>query len=314
MNARCIIWKWVVLSAVGLAMSSCGGLGTEDSETVAFGGIGTPPVVRTGFEPSGGIVVHGPDGQTSDIPAGGFTPEEDIVFTDPDNPEESLTELSEILAKNAGKKGSWEQSITIARKLSMRQGKPLLIWFTDSDRSPMCKALSRELFSTKPFEDWAEKNLIRMQVDPSTDISEMNLTLGQQETMRSELRTYVNRLKKKYRVLGTPSLVLLSPSGAVMGRYRGYQKGESDFTWGLIKQGVVSAEHSYKAWRKDLEKRDYREWTDQQGRTVFAKLERYDDGKLSLIEPDGERSTTYEKRLSLADRRWIAEQKEKRGR
>ncbi len=306
MHLLCVAVAAVLLSACG--NSSLPGSG----ETIAFGGVGAPPIVRSGLQPNG-TIVQPPSGQPNTGPITGFTPEEDIHFTDPDNPEESLTELSAVLAENAAKRGPWEQSITIARRRAMREGKPLLIWFTDSERSPKCKTLSRELFSTKKFEKWAQENVIRLQVDPSTDISEMNLSLAQQETMLSELRTYVNRLKKKYRVMGTPSLVLLSPSGAVTGRYRGYQKGESEFTWGLIKQGVVSANHSYKAWRKDLEKRGYREWTDRRGRTVFAKLVQYDKGTLTLIEPDGARSETHESKLSSRDKEWIAEQKEKRG-
>ena len=189
----------------------------------------------------------------------------------------------------------------------------MLIWFTDSDRSPMCKVLNRELFSTKEFGKWADENLIRLKIDSNADLSDFDLSLGQQETMRTEMRTYVIRLKKKYRILGTPSLVLLSPSGAVMGRYRGYQKGQSDFTWGLIKQGVASSKHADKSWRKDLEARGYREWRDRKGRHVFAKLARYKDGTLTLIEPDGTRSSTEMSKLSAADQRWIQEQKDRRG-
>ena len=277
-----------------------------------FGATGIPPQLKSSGTPEAGTPVT-PGGNASATPqAAAFTAEEDIVFTDPDNPDSTLPELSTLLAAPK-KRGPWEDSETIARKRSAREGKPLLIWFTDSARSPMCKALSQELFSTPDFEKWAEENLVRLRVDTSPKLDDPDLSLDEKETRRADIRNYVTRLKKQYKILGQPSLVMLNPSGEVVGRYRGYKRGDAEFTWGLIKQGVAASEHAYKGWRSAMEKKGYREWQDRKGRKVFARLTGYKDGILTLIEPDGTRSRTSENKLCDQDRAWIDEQKRLRG-
>jgi thioredoxin-related protein len=242
-----------------------------------------------------------------------LTPEEDIVFTNPDDPEASLPELSTLLSATPKRRGPWEQSETIAKRRAAREGKPLLIWFTDSARSPMCKALNEELLSTPDFEKWAAEKLIRLRVDANAQVDDPDLSLGDKESRLVDLKNYVERMKKQYKVLGYPVMVLLNPGGEVIGRYRGYKRGDANFTWGLIKQGEAASSHAYQSWRSSLEKKDYREWHDRQDRKVFAKLVSYSNGSLILIEPDGTRSRTHENKLSDSDRAWLAEQKRIRG-
>lgn len=266
---------------------------------------GVPPVIRSAGQDTGTRVRPGPAVQ--------LTPEEDIVFTDPDNPEASLPELSTLLATAPKRRGSWEQSETIAKRRAAREGKPLLIWFTDSARSPMCKALSQELFSNPEFEAWAAEKLVRLRVDANVVVDDADISLGEKENRLVEIRAYVTRMKRQYKVLGHPVLLMLNPSGEVLGTYRGYKRGEADYKWGLIKQAEAASAHSYQAWRKSLEKKGYREWRDRQDRKVFAKLTNYSKGTLTLIEPDGTRSRTHENKLSDEDRAWLAEQKRMRG-
>lgn len=302
--------------ALGLcaALTSCAKLG-KDPKTEPpnpFGPTGVPPHLRAG---NGGSNAVTPGGNVKMGPiAAAITPEEDIVFTDPDNPDASLPELATLLtpAKN---RGPWESSDTIARRRASREGKPLLIWFTDSQSSPMCKALNEELFNKSEFEQWAGEKLVRLRIDANerAAASDPDLSLDEKMTKETDVRNYVINLKKRYKVLGHPTLILLNPGGEVVGRYRGYRRGDADFTWGLIKQGEIAAMTAYRGWREDLEKKGYREWQDTKGRKVFAKLLNYHQGELVLMEPDGTRSKTKEARLSDADRSWIGQQKAKRG-
>lgn len=266
-----------------------------------------PPMLRAGTEDEGTPVK--PPGPA----AMGLTPEEDIVFTDPDNPDSNLPELSALLTAAPKRRGPWEQSENIAKRRAAREGKPLLIWFTDSARSPMCKALNEELFSNPEFEHWAKEKLVRLRVDANVQVDDPDFSLEEKETRLVDLKNYVARMKKQYKVLGQPYLILLNPGGGVIGRYPGYKRGGADFTWGLIKQGEVASTHAYQSWRASLEKKGYREWRDCQDRKVFAKLTSYSNGSLTLIEPDGTRSRTHEDKLSDADQEWINEQKRIRG-
>lgn len=285
-------------------LSSC----VNTRSTAAFGQAPEGPTF-TGANDGQGEGAANPE--AFDARPTGFTPEEDIVFTDPDNPDASLPELSGILTDPELQRGPWERNIRLARKNSIREGKPLLIWFTNSQRSPRCRQLAQELFNRPEFQEWAGQNLIRMKVDESEDFDSDDRSLSEVQSLRVEFAAYVKRLKNHYKVLGLPSLVLVDPRGRVVGHYRGYKPGQADMTWGRLKQGVVASNHGHKAWSKELKSRGYREWRDLQGRKLIAKLLRYDKGTLHLVEPDGSRAVVQEKQLSMADRRWIESEKAK---
>jgi thioredoxin-related protein len=298
------------------ALTSCGplGIGKKPAEKKPdeqpFGPTGIPPQLRPKNPDPGTPVLPGGN-QASTSRAAALTPEEDIVYTDPDDPDAPLPELSSLLAN--AKRGPWEESETVAKQRSAREGKPLLIWFTDSESSPMCKALSQELFSTNDFGNWATEKLVRLRVDAANiKIKDPNADLSDSESYRISVKNYYASLKKRYKVLGLPSLILLNPSGEVIGRYRGYKRGDADFLWGQLKHGEAVSSTAYQTWRKSLEKKGYRDWQDRRDRKVFAKLTSYSKGHLTFIEPDGTRSQTLETHLSDNDKAWLAEQKKLR--
>ncbi len=268
-------------------LCSCGKKGPEKKP---FGPTGIPAPLRSSASVEDGTAVTPGGNAQADI--FGMTPQEDIVFTDPDNPDAGIPELENLMS--APKKGPWEDSITLARQEAAREGKPILIWFTDSNKSPMCKALSQELFATAAFGKWAEKHLVRLRVDSSISVDDTGMSLDEKVNRQTEMRNYVKKLKKRYKVLGHPTLLVLNPGGEVVWRDTGYKRGEADFQWGLIKQAEVASSHQYESWRKDLEGKGYREWEGAKGRKVFAKLVNYSKGTLILIEPGGERYKTDE--------------------
>ncbi len=308
------VLPWLIAGVLGL--SGCGLVGIKSKPAPkpemdkTFGETGIPPQLRGRDAAAGEGTVVTPGGNKPRLDASAFTPMEDIVFTNPDDPDAQLPELADLLA--APKSKAWEESETIARSRSVREGKPLLIWFTSSQNSPMCAALSEELFSTGDFEKWAMEKLVRLRVDDTVRVKDPGLSLDEAKTREIDIKNYVAALKKRYKVMGHPTLILLNPGGEVVGRYVGYQRGTAATTWGLIKHGESVAARQYAGWRADLEKKGYREWQDRRGRKVFAKLVSYNKGELTLIEPDGARSRTHEDKLSDGDRAWLAEQKKLR--
>ena len=268
---------------------------------------GVGPKIRDSA--AGGVRVN-PGGNSQPLPLN-LTPQEEIVFTDPDDPDAGIPMLESLMV--APKRGAWEESETIARQTAVREGKPILIWFTDSARSPLCKVLSDELFSNPEFDTWAAENLVRLRVDTNVSADDTKLTLDEKITRETDIKAYVARLKKRYRILGYPSVLILNPSGEVIERLRGYNRGDADYFLGLIKQNTIAAQISSEKWRKDLQAKGYRNWRGVSGRKVFGKLFSYSKGTLILIEPGGERFRTQENNLSKEDRKWLADQKELRG-
>ena len=316
MNFSLFAMRRLLLCALvfAVSLSSCAKLGLggkpeKKGEPSPFGPTGIPPQLRgksTDSTDSGVAVVAGGNA-TSGKPVLNLTPQEDIVYTDPDNPDASLPELGNLLAQS--KRGPWEESETVAKQRSAREGKPLLIWFTDSESSPMCKALYQELFSVNDFGTWAAEKLIRLKVDAYVKITDPDMSLGTAEDRRIRVMSYNAEIKKRYKVMGFPSMVMVSPNGEVVGRYRGYKRGGAEYLWGQLKHAEAVSSTATEGWRKGLEKKGYREWQDRKERKVFAKLVSCSKGALILIEPDGTRSRTTEEKLCDEDRSWIADQK-----
>ena len=236
--------------------------------------------------------------------------DEGIVFLDPDNPEAGLSELSEVMSASATK-GPWYLSFIEARKAAMRQGKPLVVWFTDTEKSGLCRFLSAEVFDQPEFRGWAEKEALRVRLDFNVEgISKGRDLTAEDDRLRKE--DYLKKLKKRYKVLGLPTVLVMAPDGTVTGSYRGYERTYGEFYLDRMQKAAGVAASHHQKWVKKMEKRGYRVWTDNKGRTIFAKLLVYRDRTLILAEPDGNRLKARESNLSELDQQWIAAEKSRR--
>lgn len=227
-------------------------------------------------------------------------PDEDDIVWAPEDPNEPIQQLEELWQKPV--KDSWYVSYDEAMTASRQSGKPVLIWFTHSGSSPLCKVLSAELFSTNLFEKWASEKVIRLRVDSAV--------YDDNEDLKARKIEYVKKLKKRYKILGAPVVLMVSPREAIFGRYVGYRSGDPGFYLGRLKNSYRVAMEDYGKWRDEMEEKGYRVWHDRRGRTVFAKLLRYSKGRLLLVEPDGTKSQTTESKLSRADRDWVKRKKQ----
>jgi len=297
------VHSWLSCGFGCVLLAACAGSRDAAGPAAAspFGPTGIPPQLRGNGAEEGSPVA--PGGNVPAAAAPTYNPDE-LVWTDPDNPDAELPELQGLMAV-APQKSPWRESETDALRESKRTGKPLLIWFTDSVRSTACKSLGAGLLMTGDFEAWASENTIRLIVDQSVK--------GKDIEDDARKKIHVRGLKKKYSARGYPTLLVLAPSGEVIGRYKSYRKGQEDFIWGQLKQGVSLALERHRSWKASLERKGYRDWTDDRERVVFAKLVAYKEGELVLVEPDGQRARTHERKLSAADRVWIQQQKEARG-
>lgn len=205
------------------------------------------------------------------------------------------------------KKSVWMRSYQEAQRESMRTGKPILMFFTSSKNSSSSSAINGELFAAHDFGNWAKENVVRLKVDIDGGVSAHDIRGD--GVLR---RRYAEKLKKQFHVLGYPTLVVIQPDGSVYTRERGYQRGQKSEVWGKLKNATLTIEHNYEIWKRGMELKGYREWKGTNGQVVFAKLARYYQGDLVLIEPDGKRLKTSTRGLSKEDRAWIIAEKEKR--
>ena len=236
------------------------------------------------------------------VSSGELTPESEIIWA-PEDPNIPIAEL-EGVEINKKPKDNWLEEYEVALRESRITGKPVLLWFTSSRNSPFCKMLSAELFSTKEFETWSAENVVLLRIDSNTKAFYRDREL-------KERTEYVSALKKRYRAAGNPVVVLISPRGTEITRERGYKPGQHDYLFGILRNRVKYARRDYNTWKTEMEKKGYRVWHDTQGRSVFAKIQRYHEGTIWLVEPDGKRARTHERKLSNEDRSWIEAEKAK---
>lgn len=230
----------------------------------------------------------------------GVTSEEDTVWA-PEDPDEPMEKAVEEVWNNSENK-SWHTNMSVAAKLARNSGKPIIVWFTNSEKSPQCKLLNTELVLKPEFEKWAKDNTVRV----TLDVAKRGGSIEDSERVQ-----HAKKFKERYDVLGYPSVYVLSPSGEVVDKQRGYKTGSGVYYWGRIRHSVDVAAKHHGAWREKLEKRGYRMWTSREGAKVFAKLNRYKDNKVTLVEPDGKRGSTSFRKLSDADQTWINQEKAK---
>lgn len=295
----CLIPLWLVVS--------CGtGDPVAEGEPNPFGPTGIPPALRGAGSQGGTPLAPGGITEAMRNNPGVVLDQDEIVYTDPDaeDPENIPTELSLLLSEEP-QEGPWGQSYTEAFKQAKRKEKPVLIWFTDSQNSVNCKMMNQELFNDGKFDEWASDSFVRLRVD-----SRVSGDTGDEIARK---RDYVEGLKKRYKVHGTPLLVVLTPAGDVIGRYKGYLRGQASYKWGQLRQASVLADDKHRKWKARMEKKGYRTWKDPRGRKIFAKLESCWEGKVVLVEPDGTRARTKERNLSPNDQDWLAAQRRARG-
>ena len=227
---------------------------------------------------------------------------EELIWTDPDNPDKNLGEVEAAFTQPI--KDSWQLSYQAAQRLAYAEGKPLLIWFTDSRRSAICKRLDAEVLNTHEFKNWSEDNVVKLRVDLSP--REINRDLRDQKIK------YAQALRKKFNISGSPYILVMDFEGQAFGRYKGYRANDASFYLGRLKQAAKTINEGYFDWAPKMEKRGYRNWEGSNGVELFAKLLRYSDGRLQVVEPNGRKTIFSESNLSSSDRKWIQKQKESR--
>jgi len=107
----------------------------------------------------------------------------------------------------------WLTDMKEAMARARKEKKPILADFTGSDWCGWCKKLKNEVFDTREFKEWAEKNVILLELD-----------YPHEKPQSDELRRQNEQLKAKYRIRGYPTILFLDARGKVIGQ-SGYLPG-----------------------------------------------------------------------------------------
>jgi protein disulfide-isomerase len=94
----------------------------------------------------------------------------------------------------------WETDIKKAIDISIKEKKPLFLFFTGSDWCGVCKKLQREVFEFPQFEEWSKKVVL------------VELDFPRNKPVDSVLQAQNAPMKEMFGVTGYPTIVFVTPS------------------------------------------------------------------------------------------------------
>ena len=108
----------------------------------------------------------------------------------------------------------WVTDYNAALATAAKENKKVLLDFTGSDWCGWCIKLKKETFDQPAFKEYADKNLVTVEID-----------FPQRKTLDPQLQKQNSALQEQYQVQGFPTLVLLDPQGKVIKQQSGYIPG-----------------------------------------------------------------------------------------
>lgn len=110
----------------------------------------------------------------------------------------------------------WRTDLETALAEAKGQDRYVLVDFTGSDWCGWCIKLDKEVFSHEAFKQFAADKLVLVEID-----------FPRKKSQSEELKAQNKKLAEKYRVLGFPTIVVLSPDGELVGK-TGYKAGGAE--------------------------------------------------------------------------------------
>ncbi len=111
----------------------------------------------------------------------------------------------------------WMTDYNKALEKAKTEKKMVLLDFTGSDWCPPCMQLEKDIFSQAKFKEYAEKNLVLVELD-----------FPQTKELAANLKTQNDKLAKDYAIKGYPTLIVLDSEGKKSWEKVGYLPGGPD--------------------------------------------------------------------------------------
>lgn len=119
----------------------------------------------------------------------------------------------------AAEEATWLTDLPKAQAAAKQDNKLVLMDFTGSDWCPPCKALHKNVLTSKEFADYAKEKLVLVLVD-----------FPNQKQLPADQKKANDALAKKYKVRAFPTVIVLDSTGKQLGLLEGYSgEGPKDF-------------------------------------------------------------------------------------
>jgi protein disulfide-isomerase len=129
----------------------------------------------------------------------------------------------------------WHTDMNKASELSIKEKKPMLLFFTGSDWCGWCIRLQKEVLKTSEFGKWAKENVILVELD-----------FPRRTAQDATIKAQNNQLQSMFQVRGYPTVWFVTPNKSDEGKMNlnglgstGYVAGGPE-KWLAVADGIVS--------------------------------------------------------------------------
>ena len=95
---------------------------------------------------------------------------------------------------------TWHTDMSKASELSMKENKPLMLFFTGSDWCGWCIRLQNEVFKKEEFTKWAKDNVILVELD-----------FPRRTAQDAAIKQQNQQLQQIFQVRGYPTIWIVNP-------------------------------------------------------------------------------------------------------
>jgi len=124
----------------------------------------------------------------------------------------------------------WMTDFKAAKAKAAAENKPILVDFTGSDWCGWCIKLDKEVFSQAAFQEYAEEELVLVELD-----------FPRAKKQSAELKAQNEALAQHYGIRGFPTILVLSPEGKLIEK-TGYRRGGAEQYVDHIQEIVASVQ------------------------------------------------------------------------
>ncbi len=138
----------------------------------------------------------------------------------------------------------WQTDFEKASETAKNENKFMLLDFSGSDWCGWCVKLDNEIFNKPAFEKFAKENLVCVMLD-----------FPQSKKLEKSLEEQNQKLAKKYKIKGFPTVLILNPEGEAVEK-TGYKKGGPEKYINFIKEVIKKnkKETAPKEFKKEIKK------------------------------------------------------------
>lgn len=125
----------------------------------------------------------------------------------------------------------WYIDLNVANDISIKSGRPLMLFFTGSDWCGWCKRLVKEVYDKPEFVEWAKKNVVLVEID-----------FPRRSKLPEEILKQNKKLQQMFGVRGYPTIWFVKPEIKNQASVSFTQLGKTGYVAGGPTKWIESAE------------------------------------------------------------------------